>query len=215
MVEKNLTGPYDFLCITNHPENYEDPCIDTITPENELELDSWWTKLFLYKPGLLTGKILFLDLDVIIQNNIDALANHTDKFCGVYTKWNQIETDGTYEWTTLRWKKPFNSSVLTFHAEDYYWLWDRFAEAPNEYILKYYGEDKYLAGEIEDYETFPDGWIYSRLYGVDEETGYNDRARLSKWVGQNCYYFPDHLICILNGPTEEGHYHGNLERYWN
>ena len=106
MVAKNLSIPHQFVCISD--EFIEG--IYTSKPPNEFELDGWWPKMFLYRPDLFTGKVLYLDLDTVIQKNIDALVSYSDGFCGVYTKWNPITTDGTYAWTTLRHKIPFNSS---------------------------------------------------------------------------------------------------------
>ena len=210
MVAKNLSIPHQFVCISD--EFIEG--IYTSKPPNEFELDGWWPKMFLYRPDLFTGKVLYLDLDTVIQKNIDALVSYSDGFCGVYTKWNPITTDGTYAWTTLRHKIPFNSSVLTFTAEDYYWLWDKFTKDPIGYMMKYYGDDKFLGNEIPEYDTFPDDWIYSRLYGIDEETKWNDNVKLSTYSSQDVYYFPDRKICMLNGPTNEKHYGGNLRKYW-
>ncbi len=212
MVAKNLTVKHNFVCIT---DDMDDVDCDTILPTNELELDGWWAKMFLYKPELLTGKVLYLDLDVVIQNNIDALVSYSDGFCGVFTKWNEVETDNTYSYGTLRNKKPFNSSVLTFTAEYYYWLWKLFASDHNDYIMKYYGDDKFLANEIERVKTFPEDWVYSRLYGPDETTPCNDKVNVTKYTAQECHYYPDRLVCLLNGPTEDAHYKGNLEKYWN
>lgn len=211
MVTRNLTAPHRFVCITDDSDRFQG---ETITPDNEFGLDEWWPKMFLYRPNLLTGRVLYLDMDTVIQSNIDALVGYSDGFCGVYTKWNDIETDGDYPYSTLRHKKPFNSSVLTFNAEDYYWLWERFAEDPFGYMMKYYGDDKFLGNELPEYDTFPDEWVYSRLYGIDETTPCNDKARLSKFTSQSCHYYPDRKICLLNGPTEAGHYDGNLRKYW-
>lgn len=211
MVAKNLTVKHKFVCITDDITNLE---CDTILPTNEFELEGWWAKMFLYRPGMLSGRVLYLDLDVVIQNNIDELVGYTDSLCGIYTKWNEVETGDDYHYGTLRNKRPFNSSVLTFNAEDYHWVWDHFVSDPNNNIMKYYGDDKYLAAMIPDIKTFPDEWIYSRLYGIDEYTPCNDKVNLTKFTVQECHYYPERLICILNGPTSEAHYGGNLAKYY-
>ena len=157
---------------------------------------------------------MYIDLDTVIQWNIDDLALYSDGFCGVNTPWNNITTDGDYPYATLRWKRPFNSSFLTFQAEDYWYLWDLFTEDPDYYIMKYYGDDKFLANELPAYDTFPDDEFYSRLYGIDEITPCNDKVKVGPWSSQAVHYYPERKVCLLNGPTSIEHYGGKLQQFW-
>lgn len=74
MVEKNLTIPHQFKCITT--ENL--PGINTVLPS--VPYQSWWSKFSLFAPTVATGPSIYLDLDVIITGNIDYLADYTDTF---------------------------------------------------------------------------------------------------------------------------------------
>ena len=122
-------------------------------------------------------------------------------------------TDGSYEHPMYRYKTPFNSSVMVWNAEDHHWVWDKFEEDPNWYIMKYYGDDKFLGNEVENKTTFKEGWIYSNLYGIDEKTETNSSVRIENGR-QTTHYYPEKKICLLNGPTNE-YYYKPFEKYWN
>lgn len=58
MVSKHLTEPFEFVCIT------------------ESDKAGWWAKIDLFKPGLFSGRVLYLDLDTVIVGNLDELVKH-------------------------------------------------------------------------------------------------------------------------------------------
>ena len=74
MVKRNLSLPFRFICMTEVSEGIQ-PAVE-IWPLPEFEEPPWeyakvcpaWRKLALFEPGLanMTGKVLFLDLDVVI-----------------------------------------------------------------------------------------------------------------------------------------------------
>lgn len=79
MVDRHLTVPHDFFCVTDRPDAYELPII-TVLPERTL--DGWWSKFNLFMPGTFPEgeRILYLDLDVVITDSIDCFAEATDEF---------------------------------------------------------------------------------------------------------------------------------------
>jgi hypothetical protein len=46
-----------------------------------IDLVKWWNKLYLFKPGVLSGRILFIDLDTVIVGNLDEIACYSGPFC--------------------------------------------------------------------------------------------------------------------------------------
>jgi hypothetical protein len=67
MVAKHLSLDHRFVCFTDSP-------IDGVECRPlEPNLPNWWSKLSLFKPGQFSGPVLYLDLDVVITGNIDAL----------------------------------------------------------------------------------------------------------------------------------------------
>jgi hypothetical protein len=69
MVKRHLTIPFNFICLTENSQNLIEE-INIINLEDR-SIKGWWNKCLLFKPGLLTGSCLYLDLDMIILKNID------------------------------------------------------------------------------------------------------------------------------------------------
>ena len=73
MVERHLTLTHRFICLTDDPTGLH-PLIET-RPLLRTDLKYSYTKFELFEKELhdITGQILFLDLDVVINNSIDDL----------------------------------------------------------------------------------------------------------------------------------------------
>lgn len=76
MVQRNTSAPVRFVCFTDDPrgirpevECYPCPEVDIPSPKR----DRGWRKLSLWAPTLpgLTGRVLFLDLDIVITGRLD------------------------------------------------------------------------------------------------------------------------------------------------
>lgn len=72
-VARNLTVPHRFVCLTD-----AELAIDGV--EVEPLRHGWrgfWSKIELYRPGLFTGPVMALDLDMVVCGNLDDLARAT------------------------------------------------------------------------------------------------------------------------------------------
>ena len=103
-VERNLTIPHRFVCLSDCAVNCE-----------RIELDSgdygFWSKMQLFKPGVFTGPTLYIDLDTVICNNIDqVIENIQDQH---FVMW--VEAD-----------KNIHSSAFMYWQGDHSYLWDTF-----------------------------------------------------------------------------------------
>lgn len=65
-INKNLTIPYNFVCLSSVPLS-----CNYILLDNTME--GWWNKIQLFKPKLFTNETLYFDLDVIISKPLDNL----------------------------------------------------------------------------------------------------------------------------------------------
>lgn len=77
MVARNLSLPHKFVCFTDNPEGLD---ADIETREISVKLNGWWNKLYLFKRGVLDGRVLFLDLDTCITGSIDDIASYNGRF---------------------------------------------------------------------------------------------------------------------------------------
>ena len=118
-LDKNLTIPYEFICLTN----IEIPNIQCLTLSDIGQ--GFWSKINLFRKDLdLSGPCLYFDLDTIIKGNIDSLVNSFFK----------------YNFLMLRdpWKPPQSASGILWWQGDYSFLWDEFLRRPEkEWQLMY------------------------------------------------------------------------------
>ena len=103
MVKRNCTLPFEFVCLTENPTDIN-PNIKIIPLPSGLK--GWWCKPYMYSADLpIKGIVLYMDLDVVISNNIDKL------FIWKPNNWCTIR-----DFTRVmrpQWQK-YNSSVVRF-----------------------------------------------------------------------------------------------------
>lgn len=84
MVRRNLTLPHRFCVLTDDAaSNY--PGMRVMPAQHK----GWWEKLRIFKRGLFTERVLFLDLDTIIVGNIDHIASYTGHFATLHDFWRE------------------------------------------------------------------------------------------------------------------------------
>jgi hypothetical protein len=116
-VERNLTIPHRFVCFS-----------DCDVPCEQIELlpgdSGFWSKMQLFRPGVLTGPTLFLDLDTVICSNLDEMMQrlHNQKF----VMW--VEAD-----------KNIHSSAFMYWQGDHSHLWDLYQSHPLAHWQALYG----------------------------------------------------------------------------
>ena len=76
MLEKNITIPYAFYCLT---DLLEIACVNIIPLLSDFK--GWWSKIELFRPNLVVAdRIVYFDLDTVIVGNIDDLLLQTSNF---------------------------------------------------------------------------------------------------------------------------------------
>ena len=154
MVSRNLTIDYKFICFTEDSKNINSSV--EIRPLPDLPLEGWWYKPLFFNPNLgLDGTILFLDLDVIIFDNIDKLFNYElDKLC-IIRDFNRYR---------IKNYRKFNSSAFRFNSGEFSEIYDKFIKDPKYIMKKYPGDQDWIFSCIGNQDTFaywPDEWIQS------------------------------------------------------
>lgn len=146
-IKRNISVPFKFICLS-----------DCNVPCDRIELDmddnGFWSKMQLFRPGLFTGPVLYIDLDTVICNNIDDILElcKNEKF----VMW--IEKD-----------KNIHSSALMYWNGDYSNLWNLYKSKPLIYWQKLYDKpplygDQAIVSEHVDHKTFldvcPSEWFH-------------------------------------------------------
>jgi len=159
MVERNITLPFKFVCFT---EDGNGICSDVeIQPLPELDLpenipERGWRKLTVFSKdfGGLSGQTLFLDLDVVIVDNIDDFFAVKGDFLIAHDKKNPKKMEG-------------NSSVFRFEIGKYPQILSYFEENFDQIKSEVRHEQAYLSREIHKLgalKFWNDAWVPSFKY---------------------------------------------------
>lgn len=165
MVKRNLTLPFSMICLTDdsqniHPDIQCYPLIPLDLPSGLPERG--WNKLTTFSADLygLEGKALFLDIDIVIIDNIDCFFTH--------------QTSRDDEVMIIRdWKKPWrmvgNSSVYRFNIGAIPDLMDYFRTHFEQIRQQFRHEQAFLSWYIRQHHQlsyWPTGWCLSYKYNV-------------------------------------------------
>tara|TARA_B100001057_G_scaffold263071_1_gene263218 strand:+ start:420 stop:1091 length:672 start_codon:yes stop_codon:yes gene_type:complete len=153
MVQRNTTIDHKFYVFTDHPNPQQILDGDIFIKQfPRYDLQGWWNKMQLFHPGVLKGNTLYMDLDVVITDNIDCFFTYEPDadFVGM----NDFNPD-----TGI-----FNSSVMRFNSEAMEnKLWQPFINDRNQW-LRYSGDQNVISSLILKYDetrAFPDAWTQS------------------------------------------------------
>lgn len=155
MVKRNLTLPYRFVCFTDDKNgiNPEIECKPILPTCNNTT--GWWHKLSFFSEKIddLTGTILFLDLDVVIVDNIDEFFTHPGNFC--------IMLDKGYTNS-----KIYNSSVFRMEIGKYNYIYNDYIADHKNIIRRLAGDQNFITEKISDAILWPDIWCQSYKYNI-------------------------------------------------
>jgi len=190
MVSNNLTIPHEFVCLSNvsFPKPYHKLGIKTIPLKNDWP--GWWSKIELFTPGLLTGRVLYLDLDLVIIKNIDGMVKYNSPFTLLPNEGigGKITPDGQVIYL-------YNSSVMCFEADTH--ITKKIYHGLTPGTMKTYRGDQdliaslnyeldtYPKGEVVKLKDCPGGRLHETAKIVLCMPDKNDKAAHKyKWVGE-------------------------------
>lgn len=184
MVKRNSTVPFQFACITEDPSDL-DPNI-LIIPTPNYPLQGWWFKTWVLSNELpITGNILFMDLDLVIINNIDNIWDyHPNNFVVIRDFFRHINPACT----------KYNSSVFKFQSHQYSYIWEQFNI---EHVKRFHGDQDWFYYYVDNAVYFPDEWIQSYKWEV------RDRSELQNGL------FTSIRNPVINPNTSILVFHGN------
>ena len=126
---RNLSQPFWFECIT-----------DSTFP-------GWWAKIDLFKPGRVRGRVLYLDLDVSVIDDLDSIANYPAAFCAMR------DPSGA----------GINSSVMAWNAGHADHLYTHFSP---DVMKALPGDQHWIHKKLLSIEKLPNNWCVSYRFGV-------------------------------------------------
>jgi hypothetical protein len=161
MVQRHCTIPYQFACITENPIGIN-PNIKIISLPNHT-LSGWWYKPWVFSKDFpLHGEIVFMDLDIVIIDNINFLWEYSPSSPFIIIK-DFIKS------SIPTWNK-FNSSIYRFKTGVYHYVWDNLIKNINQ-IRNYRGDQEWLDDQIKNgFEYWPDDLIMSYKWEVRDRS---------------------------------------------
>lgn len=158
MVKRNITLPFRFLCFTEISDGIVDgvevmplPNFAEPPPEYQRKCQCWRKlALFAEQYGDIRGKILMLDLDVVIIDNIDCFFTHSTKLA-----------------MPENWSKPGRNigqgSVICYEMGQHPELLARWVDSQADVYQNYETEQVYLTQALGsgNFDWFPKEWCRS------------------------------------------------------
>lgn len=153
MVARHLTFPFRFMCLTDDAHGIRSEVESRPLPEIYIPKDkqvSPWRKVSLFSPALsdLEGKTLFLDLDILITQNIDCFFDYSERFC-IIENWSQ------------KGQGIGNSSVFCCDLGKYREVFEYYSAHVEEIVQTHDNEQIYVSKHIGDIDFWPDSWCQS------------------------------------------------------
>lgn len=170
-VARNTTWKVRFVCLTDDSTGIRSeveclplPPLDLSTGGasvrrgvvhgSERASDPWWNKMSAFRETLydLSGMTLYLDLDVVVVSNIDAMFTHPGRFCMMRI------------WRAERFSEAIgNSSVVRYFIGREKGIFEKFAATPFSVVQERYNgsQQRFLSANVEELSFFPQGWCVS------------------------------------------------------
>lgn len=136
------------------------------------DLPTWWSKVGLFKPGLFTGDVLFLDLDVVITDDIQPMVGLLEgDRSGLWIRDDfsyslRVPKHGIGSATMRQLGGPgcCNSSVMMWHADTCRDVWDYFDPKVMDVL---HGDQNWITKILypDKIRFLPDRWAGSYRYG--------------------------------------------------
>lgn len=155
MVRRNLDTAHTFHCITDDAAGL-DPRIQT-HPLPDFGFEGIWRKLMTFQDDFLrlNGQyVVSIDLDVVIVDSLNFLAEQPDKDFIIARNWSKSGVRGSGSLYRLK---------VGSHTE----IWDQFITDPEKSIDNHHGknrligEQKWLNAHFKEFNFFPEGKVVS------------------------------------------------------
>ena len=157
MVARNITVPYEFVCLTDDPTPIDGVKNIVIPQQSYPRL--WWHKIHMFDPSIgIRNRIIYFDLDVVIHNNIDKLVNiNSNEFFGI----KDFNRAFHPTWEHL------NSSAMSWMGGEHSDIWDRFKKDPTGPMRQFPGDQDWIWHCAKERIKFwPNEWLMSYKWEI-------------------------------------------------
>ena len=170
-VKSAMRGDFRFICLTDYAEGI-DPGVEVFPiPDVGLTPQQWfiggvWPKIGLFDAHFhgLKGRILFIDLDMVVLRGLDDFFEIDQPFVGL---------NAGPGWGRGGSPTEFGSAIISYDIGSLGHIADYFRQNKNQIIASFRTEQAYVATRVGKIDFWPEGWILSfkrslrRPLGVD------------------------------------------------
>lgn len=152
MTQRHCTLEYQFVCLTDNCAGLL-PQIKTIPLPSGV--NGWWCKLYMFSKEIdLCGTVLYMDLDVVIAENIDKLFGFSPNNWCTIRDFNRV--------CVPNWSR-YNSSVVRFEHAQLAHVWNNFKLNQKSIEKRLHGDQDWLFEATRECKPvfYPDHWIMS------------------------------------------------------
>ena len=207
MVDLNMELPFNFYCFTDDEEGLLLPIKKKRV--YDLPLHTYWWKMTVFDKTMWDNNepTLYLDLDVIIQNDITYL------FEKVNRELIRIGYIGTDDFLKKEEKKnglkhvaEVNSSIMLYYAQDMHFVYEKFILDAEINIEEYFGMCRYLtvkhAYDMTHFRYWNDWYSAWKAYPVGRKIKKSPWQKMGTSEGSiNIMMHEESAVCIMNPPT--------------
>lgn len=201
MVQRHCTLDFEMVCLTDDSKGIDSNITVLKLPGN---LQGWWCKPYMFSNELpLNGTVLYMDLDIVIANNIDQL------FTWEESSWCTIR-DFTRKMRPT-WQK-YNSSVVRFKTGQLSHFWENFVNDQKNIQQRWHGDQDWLYDIALRSKTtaklFPDKWILSWKWEIRRDKTFKQGTPRGKRQLRTIEHVvpPDECcVCVFHGDPNPEH----------
>lgn len=175
--QKAMRHPFRFICLTEDGKGIADGIEVRDIPDIGLSPQHWcgggWPKISVFKPDLygLSGRALFIDLDMVVLRDLDAFFDHPAPFIttDMGPAWGERDT-----YAKSKRLKPEPGTCMfafTFGAETQ--ILQRFGADIDRWVRDYNYEQQVIGFHANSMEYWPEGWVISFKRHLRQSIGTN------------------------------------------
>lgn len=155
-IAKNLTRPYEFVCLTDCGEGFNSNVHRIIPLDHGFE--RWWSKIELFAPNKFnTDRVFYLDLDTIITSEINDIAMYSGNFFGLRDFYNQMGLgSGLMAWS--------NADPVVAQ------IYEKFMESPDAHMRNHrMGDQEFINNTLGNYIEYVQDLYPNKIYSYKKD----------------------------------------------
>ena len=210
MVERNCTLPFCFYCLTDNVYDLPNNVIG-VEVDHSLDLEGVWWKICLFNLGW-EDPILYIDLDVVIQNNVDYMFKDNDnklKLLRVLDNGGKYLHDGDPNNPLTIPPVYVNTSLMKFVPKNYQQIFNKFIEDPDYNIIHFFGLDRFITHYFQDQCSY---WKFTKDYYWRAKASEKYDPQYISNMHPGWITDPNPTFCIVTNSTPDMYI--ELEKYF-